>query len=438
MIYFLFIILLISGIASFIIKGKNILSVCVLGHLVYLLSTFFLVLSYDRLEYDISLYTVFIIEGTLIFLGIGESIGKKICGGQTSYPDFASLPIIAISKKKYLLCLSVVLISSYFAFYKFNYIGRVLGGDELVSKYILVRGLLTTEDGARGIYDIVVPYDNFFSYLSFLSSAVFYTCIFVYFYMLFYKNQHDNRLLLVIWAFIPCLLFSTSRSIFINVISISLVIISLIFIQSHKGLSKNFINKKIIKWGLCSILSFGVIFLLVGSLKEQDVISDFTTTMTSYAGASIIGLDKYVKGEIHIENDYPGQVTLEGLISFLNHFGFDHKLATYHQENFYYGNNVSNIFSAPYYMMRDFPLFVVFFIHLLWGTIISYYFSRIKKNKVLAYMPIVYIVVGYLYYPIFMISITDAFRHLIGVPFVYTIISILLVQRFIVNKSLKI
>jgi len=435
MIYLLFVVLLLGLFLSYILTNRDILSCSVIGHAVYLLSTFVLVLNYDDLCYDISFNTVCIIEGSLLFLFIGEFIGRNNTYTPTSN-NVVKLPIIKISKSNFILYICVLVLNTFYSYYRFNYVGSVLGGGNFVSKYMFVRSYLTTEEGVRGLDSISVPYSSMFSYLQFFATGIFFTFVFVYFYMLFFKSIKDKRLLISLLIYVPVLLFSTTRSIFINTISISSIIIFLLFIQSHKGLNVYRLNKKIIKWGLIALVSFFVIFVGVGSLKEQDVLGNTGGIMTGYAGASIIGLDQYVEGKIEAKSDYPGQVTLEGLVSFLNHFGFDHKLASYHQDDFTYGNNVSNIFAAPYYMLRDFPIPIMLLIHLGWGVIISYLISKIKNYRVPQYLPYNYIIVGYLYYPVVMLPITDAFRHIIGMPFFYTIISLLIIQKYLIKKSL--
>jgi len=437
MIYLLFVILIVGLFCSFVLTNRNLLSCTLLGHVFYLISTSVLVLNYKEISYDISFATVLLIEGTLICLGFGEFIGNRLVAKKnTSQVNSNNFPKIIISRSKYIICLFFIVINSFYQYFKFNYVGSVLGGGDFISKYMLVRSYLTTEDDVRGIDTIPVPYSSLFFYSNFIATAIVYTLLFTFFYLLFFKKIRDNRLIYAVLVHIPVLVLSTTRSIFINTISISSIIIFLVFLQSHKNRNVSGMNKKILKWSLYALILFETIFVGVGNLKEQDVISNASSTITSYAGASIIGLDQYIIGKVKSDSDYPGQVTLEGLVSFLNHFGFDHKLATYHQDNFYYGHSASNIFSAPYYMLRDFPFIIVLLIHIFWGVIISYYISKVRKFKVPQYLPYNYILVGYLYYPIVMISITDAFRHIISIPFVYTLFFLFIVQKLIIKKSI--
>lgn len=437
MIYLLFICLSIGLCFFYYLNNRNILSCAIIGHISYMISTLVLMLSYNQLQYDISLSTVLIIEFSLIFLGLGEYVGVSLNKGKIKYPESYLIPNINVTRIQFFLCISVMIVNIVYSYYRFNYIGSQLGGDSFLIRYVLLREYLTTDEGMRGVNDIVVPYENYFSCLSFLPSAIVYTFVFVYSYNLFYKKKSDFRLLLPLFIYFPTLIFSTSRSIFIGTIVIIVVIISLVLVQSHRGWNNRSINKKIMKVGAISLLLFVAIFATVGSFKGQNVISNFKETMIAYAGASIIGLDKYVCGEISADSDYPGQVMLEGIIVFLNHFGLDCKLATYHQEHFYFGPYTSNIFSAPYYMLRDFNVVFVMLIYMFWGVGIGNLLGKMRNCLTPFYLPMKYVVMGYLLHPVVMLPITDGFRHITTISFAYTLVALYLIQRFVIKKSIK-
>lgn len=76
-------------------------------------------------------------------------------------------------------------------------------------------------------------------------------------------------------------------------------------------------------------------------------------------------------------------------------------------------------------------------VHMMWGVIIGRIIKRIKASETCYYLPSAYIILGFLLYPVVMLPITDAFRHIVSIPFIYTLFSIYIVQRFFVKKLVR-
>lgn len=434
MLIVLLVILLIGLIVSYGLTHRNILSPWVIAHLMYFFSTLILVFNYD-IVIDISFDTVLVIIVSLLSFGIGEIFVRfTIFSHRTRlhYAQFDEVRPITISKIAYLFSLVCIIAWTYISYLNFNRIGSYLGGGNFVAKYVLVRKAIV--DASNGIeIDIDTGSYGMLNYLGFFVEVLVYAFLFVLIYNKAYKIKGCKKTiyyLLPVLLYLPSCILTTTRSVFIKLLAVIGIMLFYVYTQSHYGWGSVKNNNKIIKIGAILLASFFVIFSLVGQLKEQDVKEDISGTVCGYAGASICGLDAYLNGRYIRKSDYPGQVTMEGVYTLLNKIGLDYPPPAYHQEDFVWGKKgqTSNIFSAPFYVLIDFPFVGLIFIYIFWGAVLGYFMNVIKFGRVKIYNYGFYILVGMLYYPVIMISITDAFRHLIGTAFILSLISIYLLK----------
>lgn len=430
MLYVLLITLLIGLFIAYRLTNRNILSPWVIAHLMYIFSTLILVLNYD-IVIDISVDTVAVIIVSLLSFGIGEIFVRHTLFSQHSklhYAQSNEIRPITISKKAYIFSLVSIALYAYISYSNFNLIGSYLGGGNFITKYALVRKSIV--DASNGIEPIVEARSyGILNYLGFFVEVLVYAFVFVLIYNKFYKIKTAPPLLFYIipvLLYLPSCVLSTTRSIFIKLLAVIGIMLFFVYKQSNHGWGNANNNKKIIRIGIVLVLVFFALFSSVGRLKEQDVTEDISGMVCGYAGASIIGLDTYLGGRFERQSEYPGQVTLEGIYTLLNKIGFDYPPPAYHQEDFVWGKQgqTSNIFSAPFYVLIDFPFIALLFIYFFWGSILGYFMNVIKFGKARIYNYGYYILIGMLYYPVIMISITDAFRHLIGTAFLLSLISI--------------
>ncbi len=434
MLYVLLVSLLIGLFISYRITNRNILSPWVLAHIIYFFSTLVLVMNYDTVI-DISFNTVAVILVSLLSLGIGEILVKNIYISKSTklyYAQNDEMKPITISKRAYIFSLICIILHTYISYSNFNLIGSYLGGGDFVTKYILVRKAIV--DASNGI-ELEIKANNYgiLNYLSFFVEVLVYAFVWVLIYNKSYKIRNGKNFffyLLPVLLYLPSCVFSTTRTIFIKLLAVIGVMLFFVYKQSHHGWGDSRNNNMIIKIGIVFIAVFFFIFSTVGQLKEQDVKENVSGTICAYAGASIIGLDAYLNGRYARQSDYPGQVTMEGIYTLLNKVGLNYPPPAYHQEDFVWGKNgqTSNIFAAPFYVLIDFPFIALIFIYFFWGAVLGYFMNVIKFGKVKIYNYSYYILIGMLYYPVIMISITDAFRHLIGTVFLLSLISIYLLK----------
>ena len=434
MLYVLLFFLLIGLFISYRMTNRNILSPWVLAHMMYLFSTLILVMNYDMVI-DISFDTVAVIVVSLLSFGIGEIFIKQTVFSKSTklyYAQEDEIRPIIISKWAYLLSLACIIVWTYISYLNFNLIGSYLGGENFVAKYVLVRKAIV--NASNGIeMEIETGSYGLLNYLGYFVEVLVYAFVFVLIYNKAYKIKDCKRIiyyLLPVLLYLPSCILTTTRSVFIKLLAVIGIMLFFVYKQSCHGWGDVKNNTKIIRIGIVLAASFFVIFSFVGQLKEQEVKEDVSGTICAYAGASICGLDAYLNGRYIRKSDYPGQVTMEGIYTLLNKIGFDYPPPAYHQEDFVWGKKgqTTNIFSAPFYVLIDFPFIALIFISFFWGAVLGYFMNVIKFGRVKIYNYGYYILIGMLYYPVIMISITDAFRHLIGTAFLLSLISIYLLK----------
>ena len=446
MLFLLFALLIIGFVISYVITHRNILSAWVLAHVMYILSVFILLINYDCLKGDITVGTCFVIIGSLAFIGAGELFVRGFFFNKKEkyyYPSVSELYPIIIKKKFYIGSLILFVTLGLYDFYKFNVIGSYLGGFNMATNYFLIRTSVVGEANGTEQDLPSVPLGLPMAYLEFFVRILAYFYIYVYLYHKTFGIKHYYRPnwmnLIPIILYLPVCFFTTSRSIFINLLETFGVIYFIMLKQSRRQWNSTSSNFKILKKGVVILAVFALIFSYVGTFKDSDVTEDASGQAVSYASAGIYGLDEYMRGKFGKDSEYFGQNTLRDFYFILNKFGFDFKKPEYHNEPFVWGKHgeISNIAASPFYFMVDYPLPLVMFIYFLLGMIYSFFMNSIKfgRFKVLDFDG--YVITAMLYYSVFMITITEDFHHNIGSVFVYLIICVYIIKYFFITKPLK-
>lgn len=446
MLFILFALLIIGFVISYVTTHRNILSAWVLAHVMYILSVLILLINYDSLKGDITVGTCFIIIGSLAFIGAGELFvrgfffKKKV---KYYYPSRAELYPIIIKKKVYIGSLILMTALALYDYYKFNIIGSYLGGSDIATKYLLMRTMVVG-DANGSEYDLpAVPLDLPMAYLEFFGRILAYFYIYIYLYHKTFRIKNLYRPnwmnLIPIVLYVPICFFTTSRSIFINLIETFGVIYFIMLKQSRRQWNSSSSNFKIIKKGIVLLAVFALIFSYVGTFKGSDVAGDASGTAVSYASGGIYGLDEYMRGRYGKESAYFGQNTFSKVYVILNKLGFNFEKPIYHNDAFVWGKHgeISNIAASPFNFMIDFPLPIVMIIYFILGMIYSFFMNSIKfgRFKVLDFNG--YVITAMLYYSVFVITITEDFHSNIGSAFVYYIICVYIIKYYFITKPLK-
>jgi len=122
---------------------------------------------------------------------------------------------------------------------------------------------------------------------------------------------------------------------------------------------------------------------------------DLVSVVCSYTGSSIIGLDLFLTEYLSrplgmmTENSWC-EYTFRTLYDFLNRFGFNISLDSYHDEFFRYPVGTSNIYSGFKYMIEDFSLYGMFFVMFLLGIVYTLFWMCMKYGYLNVYNPLNY------------------------------------------------
>lgn len=446
MLYIFLTCLIVSTVFAFLINHKNILSVYVLGHFSYVISAVVLLINSDIISYEISWKTIVLIISTLFFLGAGEFFTRnthfKICK-RVYFPSDNDIVRFIIPSSVFYLSILVIFVLLIYNYYKFNVVGSYLGGTDFASKYLLIRTLNVDAENGVQSKTVAVPLSGLMAYLRFFVEIL----VYFYFYLFLYnkcyhvKNYKRNNY----WNIVPLLLyfiicvFLINRSEFIKVFSVVGIMYFIFQKQSDREWNNSKSTIKIVKYGSFMFMLFLLIFALIGSLKNQKVDEENVGGLAcAYIGAPVIGLDRYIKGEVKKESEYLGQETFRNFYSVLNRLGCDFKQTAYHQDFYEWGKygQESNLFSSPYYFMLDFPIIIVLFIYFFIGAVLSGVLYGIKFGYYKVSCFGAYVMFGLLCHSILTMSISESLHNYVGTVLVYQLISIAIIDKYLVKKRL--
>jgi len=443
MVYLLFFCLLVGLILSYYLTGKNLLSAWVLSHIMFLISVSVVIINIDYFATDISFITVVVILMSLFFFGVGEISVRLLLfpKSKIKYPNLESLNEIIVSKKKIVLSSLVILFVLFYNYNKFIEIGSQMGGQNFITSYALVRTYaVSIENGEPLIQGI--SSNHLMDFLNIFVKVLVYMYMYIFLYNLIFFRKRKLIYFLPVLLYIPIMILGTTRSTFIQFIAFIAIIAFIMYKQKHYGWQSSKSNTNIAKYGSIFLLVFMVIFMALGTMKREkgeaytmDSAVEFTS---GYIGASIIGLDKYLNTEPLRHSDFPGQRTLDGVVSIVRKLGFNLPTAQYHQVDFTWKNGHSNIYASPYYLILDFSYLGLVISRFFWGFVLGYVIARFKYGYNNVHNGAVYVISSLLYYPIFMIAISEEFGNFIGAAFLYEIVFILFCQKMLIGKNDKV
>lgn len=425
--YILFSGVLILFFLSFFLFKKNILNPSVIVCSVFLISLFFSILNEKEWKINFHLNTILLIFSTLIIFILGNSTVCLLF--KKRYKRIKKNKIISnkiISFKVVLLIdiiLFIVLYKYFDETYKLSLIGGNPGGYNLMLFY--------ARNAKLNFHSI----NRLTVYSSIFVKAISYIYYFIFSYFSIFKKFKIKNLFLLSPLLIYCgfIILSTGRAEFIYLLIYMLTIFFVLYQQKYNFSFK--VTKKIIVFGILSLIVFFIIFSLAGLLTGKTQSKSVFEMISIYTGSSLPALDIYINSP-KIPNKYFGEHTLFTVHKILRIFGntqIPQLTSTY--DFVYFGDIKTNIYTPIRRYFEDFGLFGLYLITFIFGKFygIFFYCASYKKNNF--FILILYATFSY---PLFMFSIDDVFfKGLFPMELIYDFIALGTIYYFFVYKNIR-
>jgi oligosaccharide repeat unit polymerase len=382
MLILLIISLIFIGLITYVLF-KDILSPTFISASIFSLSAFIALLNYENWGVQYHLKTYFLIVGAVLFMFIGEQIGRKVVfkKRKNTYPQII-YNRIDLSFIKNLILIVLGLIFIYLS--AKNTVALAIsagytGGEQLL-KY------------ARwGSHSESTNHANFLTFYKYFITGIGY----VYLYILIHNkvfgggwNRKDIKYLPIILIFVIEILLSTSRADII--LLIQMIIFMYIIAWSISKKWKKYSIGKFIIWGLVAVSLFLMIFQYLGTLTGKTGIYSNWETISIYAASSIPALDEWLNSSISNVRTF-GKETFWGIVSLLNRFGLGIEPISLTKEFITFDNgSKTNIYTAVRHYYNDFGILGVYIIYLLKGLFLTKFYLYIKRISSFNVMVIIY------------------------------------------------
>lgn len=425
MIYLLFIGILILFFVSFFLFQKNILNPSVILCSVFLVSLFFTILNTKNWGITLHLNTTVIILETIIVFILGNSLVYLLPKQYKIFTEEENIEIEIPSFKIILIIDIILLVLLYKYFqevYKLSLIGGNPGGYKLM--------LIYAREAKWKFYDV----SRFSTFGVYFTKAVSYICFFIFSYISIFKKFNFKNIFLLspIIIYLGFIILSTGRTEFIYLLIYMLVSFFVLYEQKYNFNPK--VTKIIIICGIVTLILFLVIFTLTGLFNGRMQSGRIFKTISFYSGSSIPALDIYLNSP-KVPNNYFGENTLFGVYNVLRKFGYKIPLLYAPYEFVYFGDIMTNIYTAIRRYYEDFGIFGLNLITFLLGGFygIFFHYSSYKKNNFF-----ILILYASFCFPIFEFPIEERFfLMLFPTAFVYNFIFLGIVYYFLVYRNMK-
>lgn len=167
------------------------------------------------------------------------------------------------------------------------------------------------------------------------------------------------------------------------------------------------------------IVVFLVLFRLLGYRTGVSNEDNGFLTIVQYCSSGLYGLDKFLYGEITAINNLFAQRTLLSLYELLNSWGIGSYEISHFDEFFFYGTAKSNIYTGIKGLIQDFTVLGAGLFLIVWGIMVSWLTNSIKYNK---FNFLKLFILGFLFYPIVLLSIDFTFSTTIRISTVYMLV----------------
>lgn len=414
MIYILTLGIILIGILSYLLNRKHILNPSCIACSVFLISSLFAIYSKDDWQYQLHGITVFVILTSLFLFSLGSILGTQISGKHVLEKREEFHNVIIPSAVPIVLITLLLLLFSYMHFCTILNIGIEMGADvhdfgDVIKKArsgMLYHGYLTTRID---------------SYSTYFCRGIAYVCIYIFIYdKLIHKNKLKKHLYLLL-PMVPLIIkmvLSTGKTQFIYLVVYIIEVYGILYFQSQGITIQTFF--KMIGIGIFSLLTFFVIFSILQVMREGKG-RDIIDVISFYTGMSIPSLDDFlVNGRP--ESNLIGNNTLFPIYDVLRKLGFPlPKLYAPYDFVCFNGTN-GNVYTALRRYIEDYTLLGNYIILLFLGTISSYFYNFVFKQRNRHLALIIY---ASFIYPIFEISIEERFfMNIVGTGTIYNLIAL--------------
>lgn len=425
MIYLLFVGVLVLFFVSFFLFQKNILNPSVILCSVFLASLFFTILNIKNWEITLHSNTVLLILETIIVFILGNSTIYLLPKKYKTFIEEERVEIKVPSFKTILIIDIILLIFLYKYFqevYNLSLIGGNPGGYDVM--------LIYAREAKWKFHDV----SRFSTFGLYFAKSVSYICFFIFSYIGIFKKFSFKNIFLLSPIIIYCgfIILSTGRTEFIYLLVYTLVSFFILYEQKYNFNPK--IIKIIITCGIISLIIFFIIFTLIGLFNGRMQSGKIFKTISFYSGSSIPALDIYLNSP-KIPNNYFGENTLFGVYNVLRKFGYKIPLLYAPYEFVYFGDIMTNIYTAIRRYYEDFGIFGLNLITFLLGSFYGIFFdySSYKKNNFF-----ILILYASFCFPIFEFPIEERFfLMLFPTAFVYNLIFLGVLYYFLVYRNIK-
>ncbi|MDY6367317.1 MAG: O-antigen polymerase [Clostridia bacterium] len=405
----LLVVLVFEALLIFFVNGKNIVSPSFIACMICIFSVSVYALSGNYYQYDLHFNTVLVVSGLILALFVGEMIIAAITR-QTALISFkrTAKPIVLPIYVCIILEVFVAVVGVFYfrSVYSFSLKVGNTPGNYFGMAYYVRTAEIPYESGVwisqgRVISDCIL---YFFTYYLFYNKAV--------------TGKFFWRYVWLLPAYAIHILAADNRTTLLQSIVICVIIIFFILKQKSSWSKKN--DKKIVFWSVFAVALYFLLFRLLGYRTNFSGQKDLWHNLVKYSSSGLMGLDKYLNGEIVLKDTIFGERILMGIYGVLRSWGFADIPAIEHFEPFYYfAGASSNIYSGFKSPVQSFGIVGAVFFFVGIGMLLSVLINSAKYNK---FSCIKLFLIGLMVYPIVMLPIDGVYSSVLTVSTLYKLV----------------
>ena len=443
MIYILLLLLVVQLLLGYVINGRDIMSAWLISISMFIISTAVYACSMNYFGEDISAQTVLVIVLSLLCWGLGELtykffFSKKVLPqkGKTEFFNTQntitqsailkqSKPIEVSSFVIFMVCIFVIMITVLRFQELYIIANRITAPSDLFQAIEYARYYLIYNEYSAG------PILSHGSELS-MCCAFFFSYVFLYNRINHGKSKYVMLLPTLLYAI--QLISSTNRTGYIKLITV-ICIIAFILMKQKVNWNRK-VDGKILRFGVMGILSFIIIFRLLGYITGVSELSNVWNNIAKYMSASILGLDRYLEDATSSTIIF-GQNSLRSIYLILREWGVNIPWYSPHNDFFTWINGSANIYTGLKGSIEDYTFIGMLIARYLLGFIYAVIIMRFRNNKK-SHSMISIIFCGIFFYPIVMTAIADVYSSILSISLIYDLVYLKLINwLFINNISIK-
>lgn len=420
---------------SYIITGADLLAPSFIIITIFLLSMLFNVLNYSSWNIKIGVSYILVIFLGFFVTVIAEMMGKIVGSKITPVKNVSRIYTIKISKKVVTTIIVCMIIFSAVYFKEAMRVASVYGNLSLQSPLQAIRNATYTKGS---IADLDDGMSTWILHGTLICKALAYIFMYIFAYKIFYENTihkiKNNFIYLV-----PCFIYlvqsvlSTSRSQILYFFAGTIYICYLMY-YCKKGKINRKAKKKFIKYGVITIVTFCVIFYILGFLTKKSNSLSFFDNISIYIGGSQVSLNNWLESYKGVNTSYFGEESLVGLRKVLYKLGLTDSYKVRHLGFITFGVGRGNVYTAFRRYISDFGYLGMCLMQFISTFVLSSLYFLIKKRRQPDGM---IIILGYIAYSFAMEAIDELFfSSIIEISNCYILIYGYILFYFLVKRNL--